>query len=416
MNLNLTINSESLDLAASQLWSFLSPELNYLPSQKKNIVYKAFQQMVLAHNLQRRKGGDFYITHPVQACHTLAQMKMDSDTLSACLLHDVPEDTDCSLDNLGKIFNPEIIFLVSGVTKLSIIKYQQNDIYAKNLRRLFIAMSQDLRVILIKLADRIHNLSTLNALPPEKAKRIALESLEIYVPIAKRLGIHWLSRMIEELAFEYAYPEENKQINLDLNNKLLSKNAQAKQIIQETITTASKNQFKIAEIIKKNKTLYSIFKNTGKSVLKTTQQEDIINTTFVTKNISDCLLLLNILKSSKSLIVSDLKNHITEAGTASFKGLRIKIKLKDELQNSSNQEIEAEIQIRTSSMQLFHSFGMALLWSHKLIPLSQKKVIAGDLAKINISWLNQLVSLGHEELDQDKYLEQLVSNLNYFSS
>ncbi len=284
MQLSLTIDSNNLDLAASQLWNFLHPELNYLSQKECKLVHLAFSEMVVAHNLQRRKSGEFYIIHPVQACHTLAQMKLDGDTLSACLLHDVPEDTQVSLEDLGKIFKPEIIFLVSGVTKLSAIKYQENDIYAKNLRRLFLAMSQDLRVILIKLADRIHNLTTLSALPPEKSKRIALESLKIYAPIAEKFGINWMSCLIQEYALPYAYPDSN----------------------------------------------------------------------YVEKN---------------------------------------------DKQNQADRD-------------LYYKYGIALLWSKKLISSSQKKVISEKLSKTSLPWLDKIVSLGDENLSEDIYLEKLLLDLN----
>ena len=287
MLLNLTIDFDNLDLAASQLWNFLSPHILYLTKKEHGTIKLAFDQMVIAHNQQRRKSGDFYILHPVQACHTLAEMQLDAESLAACLLHDVPEDTNCSLEDLSETFSPEILFLVSGVTKLSVIKYRGNDIYAKNLQRLFVAMSQDLRVILIKLADRIHNLTTLSALIPEKAARIALESLEIYLPIAKQLGIHRMSRAIEVYALPYISPT-----------------------------------------------------------------------------------------------------------------------MQDKFSSISEPKVEQED-------DLYYKFGYALLWSRKLIPAAKKKIIFNQLSKTSIPWLNQLVSLGNQDLKQDIYLQRLVTDLNH---
>jgi GTP diphosphokinase / guanosine-3',5'-bis(diphosphate) 3'-diphosphatase len=205
------VSTTDYEQAAAQLWSYLLPNLSYLDNKELEQVELAFMQMVSAHTGQQRKTGDFYIIHPVEACVFLTHMGLDADTLSACLLHDVPEDTEVGLEELSKHFSQDVVFLISGITKLSKIKYRGEDRYAENLRKMFVAMSRDLRVIFIKLADRLHNLQTLDALAPEKAKRIALESLEIYVPIAQKLGINYFKGRIEDEAFKYVYPEEYKQ-------------------------------------------------------------------------------------------------------------------------------------------------------------------------------------------------------------
>ncbi|MBI2427145.1 MAG: HD domain-containing protein, partial [Candidatus Kerfeldbacteria bacterium] len=161
-----------------------------------------------AHRGQLRKSGEPYITHPLRTAKRLAEMNMDLPTLIAGLLHDVPEDTTRTIEDIDKAFGREVAALVAGVTKLGKIKYRGVDRYTENLRRMFVAMAQDIRVIIIKFADRIHNLETLEYLAPEKQKRIASESLEIYAPIANRLGIGSLKGEIEDLAFRFVFPEE----------------------------------------------------------------------------------------------------------------------------------------------------------------------------------------------------------------
>jgi GTP pyrophosphokinase len=161
-----------------------------------------------AHGDQLRKSGAPYIVHPLGTAITLAELGLDEQTIAAGLLHDVPEDTERTLDDVRKEFGDEIAFLVEGITKLGKLKYRGIDRYIENLRRMFVAMAQDVRVILIKFADRMDNLETLTALPPEKRRRIALESLEIYSPIANRLGMGAVKGRLEDLAFPFVYPEE----------------------------------------------------------------------------------------------------------------------------------------------------------------------------------------------------------------
>ena len=262
------ISKDNLELASQQLWKILKPYLGYLSQSDLEQVEIAFMQMVEAHSEQRRKSGDFYIIHPVSACIILAEMQLDRDTLIAMLLHDVPEDTEVSLGQLSKVFSREVIFLISGVTKLSVIKYKGEDRYAENLRRMFVAMSRDIRVIFIKLADRLHNLETLDALPPEKAQRIALESLEIYAPIAQRLGMGKLQERLENLSFPYAYPNEYKA--------LVSQVKQAYTTRQEILSRIENNLKSVLEsentnygrLYGRTKKYYSLYKklDTGKKL------------------------------------------------------------------------------------------------------------------------------------------------------
>ena len=214
------IDTANLEKAANQLWAILLPYLVYLSTEDQKIVELAFITMVAAHDQQRRKSGEYYIIHPVSACVILAKIHLDKDTLAACLMHDVPEDTAVTLKELSKNFSTDVVFLIEGVTKLSKIRYHENSDYIENLQRMFVAMSKDIRVILIKLADRLHNLTTLQHVAPEKQRRIALESLEIYAPIAERLGISFFRGEIEDAAFPYIFPQEYAQIQSEFGSKI----------------------------------------------------------------------------------------------------------------------------------------------------------------------------------------------------
>ena len=184
---------------------------NY-PKADTDLLVSAYNFAAKAHKNQKRKSGEPYIEHSLHTAFLLAQIKADINTVIAGILHDIPEDTEMDLESIKKNFGEEIASLVEGTTKLSKIKYRGVERYRESLKKMFLAMAHDIRVILIKFADRLHNLRTLDALPPEKRLRIAKETMEIYAPIAGLLGIWRLKWQLEDLCFKYLYPEEFKKI------------------------------------------------------------------------------------------------------------------------------------------------------------------------------------------------------------
>jgi len=188
------------------------------PDADTTMVELAYEVAEKAHKGQQRMSGEEYIQHPLETAYKLATMDIDIPTVIAGILHDVPEETYITLDDIKKDFGSEIANLVAGITKLGKIKYRGMERYAENLRKMFVAIAQDVRVVFIKFADRIHNLKTLYALRPVKQQRIAKESLEIYAPIASRLGMNELQGEIEDLAFPFVYTEEYKWI-VELSKK-----------------------------------------------------------------------------------------------------------------------------------------------------------------------------------------------------
>ena len=184
----------------------------YTKQADLEIIQLAYDFAKDAHGDQTRKSGEPYITHPLAAAHILADMRIDPVIITATLLHDVPEDTPITLEEIEQNFGKEIRLLVEGITKLGKLKYRGVERYIENLRKMFVAMAQDIRVMIIKFSDRIHNLRTLGALPPQKAYRIGLESLEIYAPIAGRLGMDEIKGELEDLSFQYVYPKEYNKI------------------------------------------------------------------------------------------------------------------------------------------------------------------------------------------------------------
>ena len=188
-------------------------------SKEKTLIREAFELAEKAHGSQRRESGGLYIQHPLNVALTLTKMNLDTETIAAALLHDVVEDTSYTIEDIEKQFGKTIASLVNGVTKLDKIKYSGIEGKAENLRKMFLAMAQDIRVVLIKLADRYHNMQTLEALHKKDQKRIALETLEIYAPIAHRLGMGELKGQLEDLAFKYLYPEEYERLENEVSER-----------------------------------------------------------------------------------------------------------------------------------------------------------------------------------------------------
>ncbi len=180
----------------------------YAPDADTEIIREAFVFAEEAHHEQKRASGEPYIVHPLATAMTIAEMKLPPLMIIAALLHDVPEDTHRTLEEIREIFGDDVTTLVSGITKLGKIKYRGMERYIENLRKMFLAIAEDVRVVIIKFADRLHNLETLDSIPPKKQYRIALESLEIYAPIANRLGMGEMKGRLEDAAFRYVLPQE----------------------------------------------------------------------------------------------------------------------------------------------------------------------------------------------------------------
>src|SRR3989344_6100489 len=205
-----------------------------------DLIRLAYDFAEKAHDGQTRKSGEPYIVHPLSTAHILANMRIDPVIVIAALLHDVPEDTEITLEELEKNFGNEVASMVKGITKLGKLKYRGVERYIENLRKMFISMAEDVRVMIIKFADRIHNLTTLDALPPQKRYRIALESLEIYAPIANRLGMAEMKGQLEDLAFRYVYPKEFQRVKKMVSDKLKGKEKSLDEI-QSRSTAELKN-------------------------------------------------------------------------------------------------------------------------------------------------------------------------------
>ncbi|MGL4759132.1 MAG: RelA/SpoT family protein [Patescibacteria group bacterium] len=391
-----SFSTNSLTDCANSLWNAIKPTINYLSEADLKEVENAFNWMVLSHSEQRRKNGDYYITHPVSAMYILAKLGLDKDTLCACLLHDVPEDTQTSLVDLSKDFSPSILFLVESVTKLSSIKYKGEDRYAENLRKMFVAMSQDLRVVFIKTADRLHNLYTLDALPLEKKQRIARESLEIYAPLAERLGIGFFRGEIEDICFKHLYLDQYNSLIEQVSEKIVERQTVVKDVKQSIIILCKENNIDYSSIHGRAKKHYSTWKKMNNKNSSLDSIDDLIAIRIILKNVEDCYHVLGLIHQQFEPKPGRMKDYINKPKPNGYQSLHTTV-----VEPKSKQVFE--IQIRTEDMHNFAEYGVASHWSYKSKSNGESKLMETE----SLQWLSDLVDLGNLKWDQDDYLKHV---------
>jgi GTP diphosphokinase / guanosine-3',5'-bis(diphosphate) 3'-diphosphatase len=405
------IKNKTLEYNAKYLWEILLKNLNYLDRESVELIELAFLQMTQSHSEQKRKSGDYYIIHPVSAALVLANLNLDPYTISACLLHDVPEDTETTLENLSKSFNSEIIFLIEGVTKLSNLRYKGEERYAENLRKMFVAMSKDLRVIFIKLADRLHNLTTLEYLPQAKQRRIALESLEIYAPIAERLGISKLQHDLEEIAFKYVYPDIYYNFTIDAKVEVERRNLQLEYIIRKTKEVLDRENVPYEKIYGRAKKYYSVYRKIQDRDKDLEDLYDLVAVRVITKNIEDCYLVLSILKNNFVEVPNRYKDYVSNPKKNGYQSIHLNAfiypqELPDLDQKTS---IPFEFQIRTNEMHDFAEYGVAAHFIYK--SQTKKSQITEFIKGENLKWVKELVELGQQSLSESDYIQKVKLDL-----
>lgn len=322
-----------------------------------NLVRLAFDFANQAHQGQLRKNGEPYIQHSLHTAFMLAQMKADLTTIIAGFLHDVPEDTSHSIDDIEKNFGQDIASLVNGITKLGKIKYRGIERYRENLRKMVIAMANDIRVIMIKFCDRLHNLKTLDFLPPEKQERIATETLEIYAPIAGILGIWRLKWQMEDICFKYLYPEEFKKMEYEYE---VEKKAQRNQYIQKTKKILkeefTKNNLNFS-IEGRFKHLYSIYKKMQQKNRSFDEIYDVFALRVLVNDVPDCYKVLGIIHSIWKPKPGRFKDYIAMPKPNGYRSLHTTI--------FGPEGKSVEFQIRTQEMNDEAFYGIAAHWHYK---------------------------------------------------
>lgn len=345
-----------------------------------------------AHNNQKRKSGEPYIQHSLHTAFVLAQIKSDLDTVIAGILHDVPEDTEYTIEDIEKNFGKTTRNLVEGITKLSKIKYRGIERYKESLRKMFLAMARDLRVILIKFADRLHNLRTLDALPPEKRIRIARETMEVYAPIAELLGIWRLKWQMEDICFKYLYPEEYKKIEYKYEvEKKVERNKYIFKI--KNILSKKLDENKIEYIIEgRLKHLYSIYQKMLKKDRKFDEIYDVFALRIIVKNIADCYKTLGIIHALWKPKTKRFKDYIAVPKPNGYRSLHTTV--------LGPEGKATEFQIRTQKMHDEALYGIAAHWHYK------QKVSKDHIDK-QPNWIKEILETQRDAENTNDFIKKI---------
>ena len=378
----------------SKLSSSLS---EYLDDKQLEQVKKAFLYASNAHSGQFRSSGDPYVSHPIAVAKILADFKMDGDCLTAAILHDVIEDSGIPKSYLKNEFNVDVANLVDGVSKLDKISLtSKQEEQAENFQKMLLAMSKDIRVIVLKLADRLHNMRTLKYLNKDKQKRIATETLEIYAPIAHRLGMHQFYRELEDLAFEVIHPYKNKVLK-----NAIKKNTKGRKKILNKIESSIKeklNEYELnSQVNGRIKHLYGIFKKMKTQTKSLDQVLDVYAFKITTNSVMDCYKALGILHNSFKPIEGRFKDYIAIPKSNSYQSIHTGIITFDGL--------PIEVQIRTNEMDELAEYGIAAHWIYKT---GNKENPAQVRAK---RWVNTLMEVKKNVDDPQDFIEIVKTGL-----
>lgn len=351
--------------------------LKYRPQANVELIRKAYVFSREAHCTQIRKEGIPYIYHPLAVADILANMKLDSATIAAGLLHDTVEDAEMTLDDISDMFSPEVAFLVDAVTKLSKIRFSTvEEAKAESFRKMFLAMSKDIRVILIKFADRLHNMRTIEFLPPEKQKRIALETLEIYAPLSNRLGIGWMRNEFEDLAFKVLHPKEYDELVRKVAIRKEEQNEYINSVIEILSQRIRENNIYF-RAFGRVKHYYGIYNKMLKQKIPFEQIYDVIGIRIITDSVPHCYDILGIIHSLWTLIPGRFKDFISLPKSNLYQSLHTTI--------IGPKGERVEFQIRTEEMDIIAEEGIAAHWRYK-----ERKDLNERETKI-VSWLRELV-------------------------
>jgi GTP diphosphokinase / guanosine-3',5'-bis(diphosphate) 3'-diphosphatase len=366
----------------------------YDPTADFDIIRLAYDFAKNAHAGQKRKSGEPYITHPLAASTILAEMRIDPVIVTATLLHDVPEDTKITLEEIEENFGSEIANLVRGITKLGKLKYRGVERYIENLRKMFVAMSEDVRVMIIKFADRIHNLQTLDTLPPEKQYRIALESLEIFAPIANRLGMGEMKGELEDLSFKYIYPKEYHRVKAIRDEKLEGKEKNLELMSQKTQEELQKANVDFSYIDGRNKRLYSFYQKLQRKDNQITKIYDLVALRVIVPTIADCYAALGIVHKNWKPLRGRIKDYISQPKPNGYKSLHTTV-------FCEGGEV-IEFQIRTNDMHEEAEYGIAAHWHY-----DEK---GSRKPKQDIAWAKELAEIQKDILHKMSDLEAIKVN------
>lgn len=377
----------------------------YHPSDDISMIEKAYEIAFNAHKEQKRRSGEPYIIHPVSVAIILAELELDKETIAAGILHDVVEDTVLTLDEITEMFGSEVALLVDGVTKLTQLSYSKDkvEIQAENLRKMFLAMAKDIRVILIKLADRLHNMRTLEYMNTAKQAEKARETMDIYAPIANRLGISKIKIELDDLSLKYLEPEKFAEISAQRDGKLLSAEDHIHALVDKVRKEMEDAGIK-ARVYGRVKHIFSIYKKMVNQNKSFDQILDLFAVRIIVDSVKDCYAALGIIHEKYKPIQGRFKDYIAMPKPNMYQSLHTT------LIGPSGQPFE--IQIRTEEMHKIAEYGIAAHWKYKEVGSG---VVSTNKEEAKLSWLRQILEWQREMSDNKEFMSLLKSDLDLFS-
>ena len=376
--------------------------LHGLPETDKKLIEKAYLFAEKAHEGQKRNSGESYFIHVFETAKILAELGMDTKTIVAGLLHDVIEDTPVDEEGLKKEFGEEVVTLVNGVTKLGKMKYTGAERHVESLRKFFMAMANDLRIFIIKLADRLHNVRTLQYVKSEKQKRIALETIEIHARLADRIGMHKLKGELEDASFPFVYPKEYAETEklLELNSK--SNQKELDRVTNEIKKTLKEQRVKVVEISSRAKHKYSLWCKVKKYEMNIERVYDIVALRVIVEDVENCYRVLGIIHGLFQPVPGRIKDYIATPKRNGYRSLHTTI-------FTGNGGV-VEIQIRTPEMHAEAAYGIAAHFIYKEMGKGSHQS-GDDLIDKNLRWIDQLKELHKIVGKPAKFLEHLKMDL-----
>ncbi|MDP2641855.1 MAG: RelA/SpoT family protein [bacterium] len=381
------------------------------------VVKKAFAFAERVHEKHQRQSGEPYLKHLTETAQILAELGTGGTTIAAGLLHDAVEDVGIKREDIAQEFGEEIAFMVEGVTKLGHLKYNGTDRHNESLRKLFVAMSEDIRVLLIKLADRLHNMRTLSHVPKEKQRRIATETLEIYAPIAYRLGIRKINRELENLSFPYVYPEEYEEIKEKFKERHVGRIESLEKFSQNVKKALAKEGMTKVKTEYRMKSIYSLYKKYLRYGKDFEKIYDINAMRLLVDSIADCYQALGIIHGRWRPLPNRIKDYIAFPKPNGYQAIHTTVFVGD-----GN---IVEVQIKTNEMHRYSEYGIAshlsykggeqskdvLAWVHALLPKSKSSKPANSIKDTDIpKWIRELATYEESSKDHRLFRERLASD------
>ncbi len=387
-----------------ELYKELIDKMNtYHPTKEFNMIDRAYHLAVEAHKEQKRKSGEPYIIHPLKVAYILAELELDKETITAGILHDTIEDTQYTYEDIANIFSEEVANLVDGVTKLGKLSYStKEEMQAENYRKMFLAMAKDIRVILIKLADRLHNMRTLNYMTEAKQREKAQETLDIYAPLAHRLGISKIRTEMEDLCFQYLNPDAYYDLKEKIERKQIERENFVKSIVSDLKQKMEQSGIK-GKVEGRSKHFFSIYKKMVNQNKTLDQIYDLFAVRAIVDTVRDCYGVLGVVHTMYTPMPGRFKDYIAMPKPNMYQSLH------NTLIGPEGEPFE--VQIRTWDMHRTSEYGIAAHWKYKEGKGNKK----GTSEEAKLTWLRQILEWQQDMSDNKEYLDTIKLDLNIFN-